>query len=205
MTKQNSVYETHQEEINYLLSILDNHPKVMLRGSQPIMYAHKVYNHDKRTDNIKTTITALDKEGTINAKTSVLVSVNNNIDEDKWDSSTSDVKNFLSSKDIKSFTIKAQEGNPTVLVIDLAQDKLLPKLRKIYNEEVIPELVKNGRTEIIDPDGRDVTPKVIAAKRIDAQIITLLENAAAANIQPRELQEMFTRNKKKFEEKGNSR
>ncbi len=211
--------ELNIQERKWLAEILNNHPEAMYEKPKevwetsadvkPIFYTNHMYSVEKDiinsksiNDNIRQKTKELSSTNLINPITSVAMNLNAVIRpsdmQDIGISLTRKVQNLLSKRDINSYVITPEnEGSLPIIVIDLAQDKLTTKLQSIYESDVLPELSKKGNT-IIDPDGKERTPKNIVSKQIIEKFKTILERAKEAGIGETELQQLLKVAKEEF-------
>lgn len=215
MSTEQPVHETHLKEIRWLADVLDNHPEVTYvkphkpyesPTTQKIMHAGHIFpvkeqlsNGSAIHDSLQNTV----KENSINPETSVCININQNIVGTDENALVRQVQNFLSSKDIKSSVIESHTKDTfPVLVIDLAQENLHNKLKKIYNDETLPELIKQGKNPIIDPDGNERTPKEVVKKEIKETILQLLEREGKLGIGYNEFQQLLREASAELNKKG---
>ncbi len=211
MPIEESVHEKHQQEIKWLAEILDNHPKALYEkehkiyespDAKPIFYTKHMFSVEKDiinnpniNDKIKQQIQDLNHRSLINPATSIVMNLNAAITspdmQEKELPLTRKVQSFLSEKNITSYVIPAENNSSSpIIVIDLAQNKLTNKLQNIYESDIIPELTKKEAT-IIDPDGKERTPKHVVEKQIHAQLEEIVQRAKKIGIGSTSIQELL--------------
>jgi|CXWL01.1.fsa_nt_gi hypothetical protein len=94
---------------------------------------------------------------------------------------------FFADKGIKNKTTTV--GSNDVIVIDLVQDRIVEKLRKIFKENCIPERKIRKSRDFIDPDG-ECFDKEAARKEITGEFHKLHNRARKSGIGEKEFAEI---------------
>lgn len=196
MDTEYPVQKVHKSELAWLSSILGNHPQIILHDV-PIIDTDKFLAVSATAFMDNDFKKAIEKNN-IPEESSVRITLNrNNAQWQNWWDSIERVETLLSNHNIKNAIFCAGERDAPELIIDLAQDGLLTKLKRIYNEEVLPELAKK-ETTIIDPDGKERTAKDIVKKQISEQYQAMLERTKEVGIEEFELQKILKDAKAQF-------
>ncbi|MEZ5691494.1 MAG: hypothetical protein R3D71_07510 [Rickettsiales bacterium] len=217
--------QQHIKEIKWLHEVLTNSPSTLNKtgekgsitspeSSAPILTPYNtavkklLKQEDEDYQSYANHVNSITKKHNMSPETSIVIGLNqkgnidltNLINNGTAEQLVNKVVDFLSSNNIKSAVIPPTEKSPVpALVIDLAQKDLLTNLQNIYDKETLPALIKKGKSPIINPDGKEVTPKEIVVKEISQQLLAIRKRAANVGIGSNEMDNIIRGSKTKFE------